>query len=193
MIFSKAHKDDYDRRMGIRGAAPIPCVARSLTEGEARSFEHRRAMTMALSLLLALSVFLGMMWLTARSARDEWAMIGPTIGYVLAGFAVLGVLVTGVRLRKRRGYRDPRARVEIGEVEVVVTSPAGRDARTYSALAPIELLSGSSEGSRYFIGIVLDTRLGPIRLEDYSYNQGKAAAGAILKRMDALGLPLVPA
>lgn len=185
MLFSKAYLDDHDRRMGIRQAAPVPCTARSLTEGEARSSEIRRA-GVATTIVLGMAILWAGYALTATPVSE---VLIPT-GGGLALIAVMVALITGFRLRKRYGYRDPRATVEIGAEEVVVTGPAARDSRAYAALAPIELLSGSSEGSRYFIGIVLDTKLGPIRLEDDQYHQGKAAAGAILKRMDELGLPL---
>lgn len=185
-FFGKEAMDDYVRRKGLRAAAPIPCVATSNTGDEARSVIRKHVGWSATILIffLATLVFTG----SGRRAKPEtWTWIGATFVVMLL---VIG-LVTWLKLRKLRDYRDPRIRVEIGADDVAVIGPAGRDVRPYAALAQIELVSGSTKSSRYFIGIVLDTRLGPIRLEDDWYRPGKAAAGAILKRMDELGLPLI--
>jgi hypothetical protein len=115
----------------------------------------------------------------------------PMLGYAFGVAAAAAAFVTWLKLRKKRDYRDPRLRIEIGPEEVVVSGPAGRDARRYEALVLGEMRSGATKSSRYFNGIVIDSRLGPVRLEDDYYRPGKAAAGAILKRMDELGLPPV--
>jgi hypothetical protein len=186
MFFARA-LDDYVRRLGIDGAAPIPCVARSLTEDESRAV-GRGHIGWAATVVLVFGLMFGGVALAAEPQPERLAWLG----WGFAGLVLLAAVITWFKLRKRRGYRDPRLRVEIGPDEVAVVGPAGRDARPYGALTIIELLSGSTKSSRYFIGIVLDTRLGPIRLEDEWYSPGKAAAGAILKRMDELGLPLAP-
>ena len=184
-FFGKAAMAEYERQLGIRFACPIPCVATSNTEDETRAVIWRHVGWSATIFVFVLVVLIGAG--SARPARpDTWTWIGWTI----AGALVLIGLVTWLKVRKLRDYRDPRIRVEIGPDEVIVTGPAGRDARPYAALAPFELRSGANKSSRYFIGLVLDTKLGPIPLEDDWYHTGKAAAGAILKRMDELGLPL---
>jgi hypothetical protein len=185
-FYGKAAMAEYERQLGIRLACPIPCVATSNTEEEARAVIWKHVGWSAI-----ITIFFTVMLIWAGLSRpgrpDTWTWIGGTI----IGLLLLVGLVTWLKVRKLRGYRDPHIRVEIGPDDVAVIGPAGRDARTYAALAPLELLSGANKGSRYFIGIVLDTRLGPIRLDDDWYRSGKAAAGAILKRMDELGLPVV--
>lgn len=184
MVFGGA-MDDYVRRLGIHGAAPIPCVAHSLTEAESRAV-GRGHIGWAASVLAIFGIMFGIIALTAKPRPDQLAWLGGTY----AAIVLIGALITWLKLRKRQGYRDPRLRVEIGPDEVAVIGPASRDARPYHALAITDLLSGSTKSGRYFIGIALDTRLGAIRLEDEWYREGKAAAGAILQRMDELGLPL---
>lgn len=185
MVFGKAAMDDYVRRLAIHGAAPIPCVATSNTEDEtrARIWKHVGWSATIFVFVMFLLVVTG----SGRRARPEsWT----TIGWAGAGALLLLGVLTWFKVRRLLDYRDPHIRVEIGPDGVTVVGPAGRDARAYAALAPLELLSGASQTSRYFIGIMLDTRLGPVRLDDDWYQTGKAAAGAILKRMDELGLPL---
>jgi hypothetical protein len=185
-FFGKAAMAEYERQLGIRFACPIPCVATSNSEAESRAVIWKHVGWSATIFIFVTVVLVGAG--SARPARpDTWTWIGWTI----AGALVLLALVTWFKVRKLRDYRDPCIRVEIGPDEVTVIGPAGRDARAYAALAPLELLSGSTKGSRYFIGIVLDTRLGPIRLQDDWYQSGKAAAGAILKRMEELGVKVV--
>ena len=185
-LFGKEAMAEYERQLGIHAACPIPCVATSNTEDEAAAAIRKHVGWSATIVLffVALCVWTGV---SGRPGPDKWLWLGATI----AGIAAVAALVTWSKVRKLQDYRDPCIRVEIGPDEVAVIGPAGRDARPYAALAPIELLSGASKSSRYFIGIVLDTGLGPIRLEDDWYQSGKAAAGAILKRMDELGVPLV--
>jgi hypothetical protein len=186
MVFARAF-DEYVRQTGMHGAAPIPCVSRSLTEEEARAVTRGQIVWSVQVLVFFFLLFGGIAWFS--EAPPEKLMF---MGYALAGMIPLVALVTWLKIRKRRGYRDPHFRVEIGEDEVVVVGPAGRDARAYAALAPIELLSEATKSSRRFVGITLDSRLGPVRLDDDWYDRGQSAAGAILKRMDALGLPLSP-
>lgn len=186
MFFAKAF-DEYVRQLGMHGAAPIPCISRSLTDDEARAVTRGHILWSVQVVVFFILLYGGIAYFTGAPAEKLAFM-----GYGLAGLVALAALVTWFKIRKRRGYRDPHIRVEIGEDEVVVVSPAGRDARAYAALAPIELLSEATKSSRRFIGIILDSRLGPVRLDDDWCSSGKAAAGAILKRMDELGLPLAP-
>ena len=187
MVFGRAAMDDYVRRLGIHGAAPLPCTAHSLTEEEARAV-GRGHIRWAVTIVLFFALLLGGVALLAQVPAEGLA----TFGYAFGVMVVAAALVTWLNLRKKRDYRDPHIRIEVGADEVVVTRPAGRDARRYDALVIAQVLSGATKSSRYFIGLELDTKLGLIRLEDEWFSPGKAAAGAILKRMDELGLPLTP-
>jgi hypothetical protein len=178
--------EDYVRRLAIHGAAPLPCTASSLTEDESRAVSRKHILWMA-TVLLGFALLLAVVALAGKVRPESLPMLGYAFGVAAAAAA----FVTWLKLRKKRDYRDPRLRIEIGPEEVVVSGPAGRDARRYEALVIGEMLSGATKSSRYFIGIVIDSRLGPVRLEDDYYRPGKAAAGAILKRMDELGLPPV--
>jgi hypothetical protein len=187
MVFGRGAIDDYVRLLGIHDAAPIPCAARSLTLDEARAVDRGRILWM-LSVLIFFTILYGGILLHAQADRQSWTLMGIALGAV-------GLILAAMiwhRLRKRRDYRDPHIRIEAGEAELVVAGPQGRDSRPYQAVTIAELLSVATKSSRSFTGILLDTRLGPIRLEDEHYKEGRAVAGAILKRLDALGLPVVP-
>lgn len=187
MVFATRAMDDYVRRLGIHGAAAIPCSARSLTREEARAVDRGRIVWMASVLLFFVVLYGGVLFQT-KADRQSWIYMSITLGAVALIFAAMAWF----RIRKRRDYRDPHIRVEAGETELVVAGPAGRDSRPYEAVAIAELLSVATKSSRRFTGILLDTRLGPIRLEDEHYKEGRAVAGAILKRLEALGLPAGP-
>lgn len=187
MVFAKAF-DEYVRQLGMHGAAPIPTVSRSLTDDEARAVTRGHIIWSVQVLVFFILLYGGIAYFS-DAPREKLTLMG----YAFAGMIPLVALITWLKIRKRRGYRDPHIRVEIGEDEVVVVGPAGRDARAYAALGPIEVLSEATKSSRRFIGVTLGSRLGPVRLDDEWYSSGKAAAGAILKRMDQLGLPLIPA
>ena len=185
MVFARGSLDDHVRRKGILRAASLPCIARSLTGDEARAV-NRGHIIWGVTVVLGFALLFGGIALAAHAPPEKLR----GLGYAVGGAAVIVLVITWLKLRKKRDYRDPCIRIEIGLDEVVVAGPAGRDTRRYDGLAIADLLSGSTKSSRYFLGIVLDTRLGPIHLEDEWYRPGMGAAGAILKRMDELGLPL---
>jgi hypothetical protein len=179
--------DDYVRLLGMHGAAAIPCSARSLTLEEARAVDRGRIVWMV-SVLLFFAALYGGVAFHAGADPKFWTLLGITFGLLTLIIAAL----IWFRIRKRRDYRDPHIRIEAGEAELVVAGPLGRDSRPYGAVAIAEMLSVATKSSRRFTGILLDTRLGPIRLEDEHYKDGRAVAGAILKRLDALGPPAGP-
>lgn len=187
MVFARRSMDDYVRRLGIHGAAAIPGAARSLTLEEARAVDRGHIVWMV-SVLLFFAALYGGVAFYAGADPKSWTMFGITFGLLTL---IVGAMAW-FRIRKRRDYRDPHIRVEAGEAELVVAGPMGRDSRLYEAVAIAEILSVATRSSRRFTGILLDTRLGPIRLEDEHYKDGRAVAGAILKRLDALGLPAGP-
>jgi len=179
-------QDEYLRRHGILRAAPLPCGARSLTAGELRATNRRYTLWTGLLILLFV---VGSGFIALRPATGPQRMDMFLIG--LAGSCVLAAFLILPKLLAQRRYSDPRIRVDVGQDEVIVTGPTGRDARPYEDLAVSRLLSKSSKSGRYFVGLALHTRLGEIRLEDDYYKGGQAAAGAILKRLEERGLPLI--
>lgn len=177
--------DDYVRRLGIHIAAPLPCAARSLTPDEARAVDRRRIVWMV-GVLVFFTLLYGGILSQAGAEPQVWRIMG----LCLAGLALFVAILSWLRLRKRRDYRDPGLVIEAGADELIVRGPAGRDARPYADVAVRDLLSTATKSGRSFDGILLDTKLGALRIEDEHFMNGRIAAGAILKRLDELGVPL---
>lgn len=177
---------DYARRLGISVAADIPCVATSNTEAQAQAV-IRGKQAWSATIILGFAVICVLVGLSKHASATSWLWLGGT----WAGATAL-IIVTGRKPSPDlKTYRDPGIRIEVGPDEVVVTGPAGRDARAYAALDPPLPHSRSGQGgSSTFVGISLNTDLGYIMLSDDYYQSGRKTAGAILKRMDALGLPI---
>lgn len=184
MPFLAGQMDDYVRRLGIHRAAPVPCAARSLTPEEARGHDRGRLLWGVAVVAFFASMYLVIVGLAENPPPGHWQWAGGTFGLLAAFVAVSHWL----RVRKRRDYADPRIRIEAGAQELVVAGPAGRDSRPYEAVAVSEILSVATRSGRSFTGIVLDTRLGAIRLEDAFYANARPVAGAILARLDAAGV-----
>jgi hypothetical protein len=103
------------------------------------------------------------------------------------GGAALG-LVAWIRLRRHRRYDDPLIAVDVAEEAVTLRSGGETVVKPYAALNVVRVVTRAPRHSLYFDGVVLDTELGRIVLGDPAFAGGNAAAGAILKRFETLGL-----
>jgi hypothetical protein len=177
---------DYLRRLGISAAADIPCVATSNTEAQARTVILKDRLW-AMFILLAVAVVL-LLGVAKHPSAENWLRAGG----MFAGIVALSIFIGRKTKPDLRNYRDPHIRIEIGPDEVVAIGPAGRDAQPYAALASLMMLSRPGTRSPSFDGIGLQTKLGYIVLTNDYYQSGMRTAGAILKRMDELGVPLRP-
>jgi hypothetical protein len=177
----------YLTGMGTRAAADLPCVATSNTEAQAQVVVLKDRLWAGFLILFSA----GICFLPGSSGHvsaQSWLWRAA----LWAGI-VVAIIAVGRYVRQDfRDYRDPRIRIEIGPDEVVVTGPAGRDARPYAAFASLSVLSSSSTRSVSFHGIGFDTTQGYITLTNDYFQSGRSAAGAILKRMDDLGVELTP-
>ena len=71
------------------------------------------------------------------------------------------------------------------------TAPSGATHhRAWTEVQIIELLSTATKSGRAFDGILIVSPIGPVRLEDTWYTDGRKVAGAVLKRLDELGIPV---
>lgn len=178
--------DAAGRSLGIQQAAKtLPVTAISLTPEQVRSrvFEELRWIALV---WFGLGLMFAAFWLFGDIAPERRGMFLWTP----AGLTVICLVVGGFKWRSRAGYQDPLVRVEVSDSEVTVRGRFGNDRRGYDGLVVTDILTHSPKNSIRFEGIEMETALGPIRLGDESFTQGNAAAGAILKRMDELGVPL---
>ena len=82
--------------------------------------------------------------------------------------------------------------VEVAEDAVTLRSGNETVVKPYEALNVVRVVTRAPRKSLYFDGVVLDTELGRIVLGDPAFADGNVAAGAILRRFDALGLTVGP-
>ncbi len=100
-------------------------------------------------------------------------------------------LVGRRRGRHRRDYRDPRITVEIGEAGAVVRSPGRVDELAYAG-TNVAFNTVNLRGTTHFMGLVLESPLGPLRLDDLWFKPGRTAAAALAGRLEQAGaLPAV--
>jgi hypothetical protein len=100
-------------------------------------------------------------------------------------------LVGRRRTRRRRDYRDPRITVEIGEGGAVVRGP-GRVHELGYAAAVVAFNTVNLRGASHFMGLVLESPLGPLRLDDLWFKPGRTAAAALAGKLEQQGvLPAV--
>ena len=162
----------------IAGRHQLPQAARTYTKAEVRmrSRSNRPVLFGTIAVLI-----LATLWTMFVELEDLDLLlaVGP---YALAAILIIGLVIF---FWPRRGidYRDPRISIEAGEAALAVTDPAGAHVLDYANLA-FRLVSGF--GGR-FDGIVLDSPLGSISLDNSDYKWGRTTAAAIVKKCDDVG------
>ena len=106
----------------------------------------------------------------------------------LAIFASLALL-TGLPLwlllrwaaRRRRDYRDPQIVVEVREGGLTLRSPGRIDELAFDG-ADFTFYAPTLKGRAAFLGIVLESPLNRLRLDDRWFKSGLSAAAAIVRK-----------
>lgn len=179
---------ELGRALGLEaGDVALPVSARSLTRREmlVRDWREIRWLVPAYFLLI----------IAAGATVALADTIPGRVRWLPAAFAV-GAVVLGVyawlRLRRRWRYEDPLIAVDVAEDSVTLRSGQDTVVKPYDALNVVRVVTRAPRKSLYFDGVVLDTELGRIVLGDPDFADGNVAAGAILRRFDALGLAVGP-
>lgn len=91
------------------------------------------------------------------------------------------------RARKRADYRDPLVEVEIAQTAAIVRS-AGREFPLPYPTIRVRFTVYRHKGSTHFLGLVMESPLGPLRLDDSWFKPGRTVAAALAGRLDANGV-----
>jgi hypothetical protein len=157
-------------------ASELPVTARSLTADEVRANDARIAM-------IGFGIYLGFVALLAVAALvggglPDWAVpMALVLGVPLALFA-------RVRARRRSDYRDPDIAVTVGQSTVTVRDVARSAEIAYCELRILRIAYYSANRSLIFLGMEIETPLGPLKLEEGWLRGGTRAAATILKQLD---------
>jgi hypothetical protein len=167
--------------IALARSMPLPVKARSLTGAEKAALKR-----------LIIPVFMGVyavlaLFAVAILASDSGAFARQQLLIAVPVIAVIGALLwLGVRRIAGSGYVDPHMMVEVGEGGVTVRSPGRIDEIAY-ADAEVSFWAPSMRGRSHFLGLVLQSPIGPLRLDDRWFKPGRTAAAAIAGRMEELG------
>ena len=177
-------RDELGRALGLEaGDVPLPVSARSLTRAEMRARDWRQIRWLVPAYLLLI---------VAAGATVTLADTVPgrvrALPILFAVGAVALGLLAWLRLRRHGDYQDPLIAVDVAEDSVTLQSGGDTVVKAYDALNVVRVVTRAPRQSLYFDGVVLDTELGRIVLGDPAFVGGNVAAGAILRRFDALGL-----
>ncbi len=179
---------ELGRALGLEmGDVPLPVSARSLTRSEIRARDWREIRWIVPAYLLLIVAAAATVALADTiPARVRWLPI-----LFAAGAVALGVFAW-LRMRRRWRYEDPMIAVEVAEDAVTLRSGHDTVVKSYDDLNVVRVVTRAPRKSLYFDGVVLDTELGRIVLGDPAFAEGNVAAGAVLRRFDALGLTVGP-
>jgi len=172
-----------DQALALAATQTLPFSARSLTAAEVARIDGR-----------APAVLLGIYAAVAVPVLAIGALSGGlgSGGIAIAGaFAVvLGAILWLIgrrRARRRSGYQDPQTVLEIGAEGLTLRSAGRIDAIPYPD-AKVALNHVTMRGVPYFLGLVLETPTGPLRLDDTWFRPGRSAAAILLGQMAASGV-----
>jgi len=177
-------RDELGRALGLEaGDVPLPVSARSLTRSEmmARAWREIRWLVPAY-LLLIVAAGATVAMADTIPGRVRWLPLAFAVGGV--GLAVFAWL----QLRRHRSYEDPLIAIDVADDAVTLRSGGDTVVKAYDDIHVVRVVTRTPRKSLYFDGVVLDTKLGRIVLGDPAFASGNIAAGAILRRLDALGL-----
>ena len=173
------------RAIGIKQAAALPCTAHSLTREEVRGLVKKKLIRMATGyslFALVLAAVIGLSGFDTLEMRLYAGMVGSIM--------LVGAVAAMWRVRRRADYVAPLIRIEIKDAGIELRRSGGSEAISYAELVVSDILMLTSRYGVDFEGILLETSSGPLRLGNNWFAGGNPAAGAILKRMDQLGVPL---
>lgn len=154
----------------------LPVTARTLTVSEFRRNEWR-----FIALLAGVyALFVG--WIVISLVLDP----GQESRRILSLFLPLAVVLAGIlalvfrwRLKKHADYRDHRVAIEVTAGGVRIGWDGQSHALDYEDIR-YTLCWQSVKGNTYFLGINLESPIGPIGLVDRWYRGGRDAAAAIV-------------
>ena len=105
-----------------------------------------------------------------------------TVTYLLVGTAgtILGLTLWYRHVRRRRSHCTPDVRVEVAPDLITLRADGRVHALRYEDVE-FKLKTWSTRSATHFGGIVLESPLGPLHLEDGYFKPGTNAAAAILR------------
>ncbi len=173
-----ANDKAFREALEIAGRHKLPQAARTYTKAEIRMRNRsNRPVLFGTIVVLILATLWGML-VDLEDLDLLWA-VGP---YAIGAIPIIGLIIF---FWPRRGidYRDPRITIEAGDSSVTIADPAKAHVVDYTAAA-FSLVRGL--GGR-FEGIVLESPLGPLSLDNIGFKLGRTTAAAIVKKCDDAG------
>jgi hypothetical protein len=172
-----------EQALRLAGELALPVEARSLSHAELTGRQRRLIRFMTIGLVL---VAVALLAAVAGELRETpWKALA-----ILAPTALIGglPLLLAVRWHRQRAheYRDPGIHVRVDEAGIVIRSAAAAHALGWSEIdAKVESFTG--RGGIQFVGATLTSPLGPIRLDNDYYANGRNAAAAVIRGMHGRG------
>ncbi len=182
--------DPTDEAVGqadrLGAALALPIEARSLTEEELSRRQRRLIGWMAIGIAMITIALVAAVAGELRAAPLKLlAILGPIA--LLLGLPLL--LAMRWHKAQARAYRDPGIRIRVDEDGIIVASAEASHAIGWARMQARILSFAGRRGVR-FVGVTVESPLGPIRLDNDIYANGRDAAAAIVHRLcraDALG------
>jgi hypothetical protein len=169
--------ESVQQAVALGAGQTLPVSARSLPTNEVRGKGCALAGIIALLAFVGLPLIAVMLVAAGNEPEPRRTVIYVAI-LAFAGFALIA-LARGWRAR-RADYVDPQLTVEAGADGVTIGGPSGRHVLRYPQVQARISSIGVRQSIR-FVGIVMDSPVGELRLDDYLFANGRNVAGAIVR------------
>ena len=166
------------------GEQTLPVTARSLTAAEVARVD-RILIPYGLGVFFFCFAAILLLILFDPDLRSPENLAIFTASALLIGLPLWFFLRRGAR--RRRDYRDPQIVVEVQEGGLTLRSPGRVDEIAFDG-ADFTFFAPVLKGRAAFLGIVLESPLDRLRLDDRWFKSGSAAAAAIVRKCDDAGL-----
>ena len=182
-MFESVEQHAAAQALKLAARLTLPIEARSLTHAELSGRQRRVVRFMAIGVAV---VAVALLAAVAGELRETpWKVLA-----ILAPTALIGglPLLLAVRWHRQRadGYRDPGVHVRVDEAGIAIRGAAASHTLGWSEIdAKVESFTG--RGGIQFLGATVTSPLGPIRLDDDYYANGRNAAAAVVRGMHGTG------
>jgi hypothetical protein len=190
-------EDEQARQQAISlaGQRALPITARSMTAQEIAAIDRLYYPAILGAYAIGAIGLLAALWFGGDGEGHGLFAIAASAALILS--LPLWLLARS-KAGRRQDYRDPGIAVDAGADGIAIRHPGSTIHIAYADAAIAGFIvqaAAAAKGARtrrvLFLGITLDTPLGPLAIENRSYKLGTRTAAAIVSGRDALGLPVL--
>lgn len=170
--------------LAAAGDRPLPIAATSLSRDAVLS--RHQVLLFFGGLLIAAGILTAILFALQQRPETRGDMLVFTLFFAVA-ISWAFYFVVQRRLREPRAYRDPGITIEVRDDGVLLAAPAASHKLDWGEIKA-RITTVTHQDCIYFEGLALESPFGTQKLNDAWYRNGRIAAAAIVREMEAARL-----